>query len=681
MTLTSPWSSLLEVVVDSALRAAILAAAAGLGLAMFRVNSTSMRLSAWKGVLTAALAMPLLAWVLPSLPVPMPSAFQPKTTSSAALVVPRSSAAARVIVLNTLPGSRNSSSTNETSPGATGSLAANVSSRSHISATDILSWLSDNWLALVGGFYLVVAILFLGRLSAGLVLGRRLIAGSQRILDPRLLETLRSHRATDSLPVYESGLVSVPVTVGTIQPAIVLPDNWLEWSDAKIEAVIAHEVSHVIRRDALTQLLSRVYRAVFWFSPLAWWLNRELSILAEQASDEAALSGGADRAEYAKTLLGFFESLQTAPGRVWWQGVSMAKAGQAEHRLEKILSWKEAAHMGVKRSVLVVVMALAIPAVYLVAAARPANHNLVLTQSSQNLPAPAPAAIAGTPVPSAAAPSAAPVAPGAPIHGVIARGVTAPPLPATPGSPAIPPAPAALGEGQSHSYGVGHGYSYGYGYDDEQRFVIVSGNSDSMTMSGTGEDARHVEKLKKQISGDFIWFQRDEKSYIIRDKATVDRARSFWAPQEELGKKQEELGKQQEELGRQQEDLGSKMEQVKVHVPDMSAQLDALKAKLQKLGPEATMEQIGDLQSEIGELQSKLGELQGEAGDQQGKFGKLQGELGEKQGKLGEQQGKLGEQQAQLAEKATKQMKGLLDEAIKNGKAQPEPDNGGGASI
>ncbi len=238
----------------------------------------------------------------------------------------------------------------------------------------------------------------------------------------------------------------------------------------------------------------------------------------------------------------------------------------------------------------------------------------------------------------------------------------------------------AWGSGQSHSYGVHHG-SYSYGYDDEQRFVIVSGNSDSMTMSGTGDDARHVERLKKQISGDFIWFQRDEKSYVIRDKATVDRARSFWAPQEELGKKQEELGKQQEELGKQQEELGSKMEQVKVHVPDMTAQLDALKAKLQKLGPEATMEQIGDLQSEIGELQSRLGEIQGEAGEQQGKFGKLQGELGEKQGKLGEQQGKLGEQQAELAEKATKQMKSLLDEAIKNGKAQPEPENGGGASI
>src|SRR5215467_1385704 len=115
------------------------------------------------------------------------------------------------------------------------------------------------------------------------------------------------------------------------------------------------------------------------------------------------------------------------------------------------------------------------------------------------------------------------------------------------------------------------------------------------------------------------------------------------------------------------------MEQVRVNVPDMTGELDRLKAKLQKLGPSATMEQIGDLQSEIGELQSRIGEIQSQAGEQQGKLGEQQGALGEKQGKLGEQQGELGRQQGELAEKATRQMKELLDEAIKNGTAKPEP--------
>ena len=175
------------------------------------------------------------------------------------------------------------------------------------------------------------------------------------------------------------------------------------------------------------------------------------------------------------------------------------------------------------------------------------------------------------------------------------------------------------------------GFWYRYGYDEEQRFVIVSGKSNGFTMSGSGEDARHAERLKQRIPGDFIWFERDEKSYIIRDQATVDRARALWAPQEELGKR---------------------MQAVRVKVPDMTAELDKLKAELQQLGPDATVEQIGRIQSEIGRLQSKIGRIQSDAGDEQGKVGEEMGALGAKQGELGRQQGDLGRQQGELAEKA-----------------------------
>jgi chaperonin cofactor prefoldin len=271
--------------------------------------------------------------------------------------------------------------------------------------------------------------------------------------------------------------------------------------------------------------------------------------------------------------------------------------------------------------------------------------------------------------------SVAPVLPTGSSNGVYTTG-TVPPAAAAPALAASPVASSDSGQAD------GHRYSYAYGDDDEERFIIASGKTDSYTMSGSTQDIHHVERLKKQFPGDFIWFQRDEKSYIIRDQATIDRAKAFWAPQAELGKKQEALGKQQEALGKQQEALGKKMEEVRVTVPsDLTAKLDSLKARLQKLGPSATMEQMGDLQSEIGELQSQIGDIQGRAGEQQGKFGEEQGRLGEQQGKLGEEQGKLGEEQGRLAEEAAKKMKSLLDEAIKNGKAQPEADGSHGASL
>jgi beta-lactamase regulating signal transducer with metallopeptidase domain len=705
-------TTLLAQLADPAARALLLAAAAGVGLTAFRVKTTSTRLFTWTAVLYAALAMPFLGWMLPPLAIPAPEFLQNAMKKADASRGGEAAAAdpqrgERMALTHTQrpvsgAGRASSSSQASTAQPTSATLVAPASSA------------SIPWSTVAAGIYLAVAFLFLVRFFVGLEFGRRLTRASRIIHDPRITRKLASRAHAAGLAftprAAESELISVPVTMGALRSMILLPSDWREWDDAQLDAVIAHEVSHVARRDALTQRLSILHRAIFWFSPLAWWLDRRLADLAEQASDEAALSCGADRKHYARILLGFFEALHAAPGRVWWQGVSMAKAGQAEQRVERILSWKGSIAMRLQKSIAVVVLTLAVPVVYLAASAHPTQHVGLSTvrQSQDRTPPPAPN--------SASAPKAQPTAPPAPasadaleatpppepasetdpalapaaIRGTIQGGSSGIPVPsvapvagipggvvapAVPVGPAYPPAPVVAwsrGQSRSHRSSSGRGYSYAYGYDDEQRFVIVTGKSDSLTMSGSAEDARHVEKLRKTIPGDFIWFERDEKSYVIRDQATIDRARKLWAPQEELGKKQEALGKQQEILGKQQEELGARMEQIHVAVPDMSAQLDKLKAELKQLSSGATVEQVGHIQEEIGELQSKIGDLQSHAGDQQGKLGEEMGALGEKQGKLGEQQGELGRQQAELAEEASRQMKELLDEAIKKGTAQPE---------
>lgn len=659
----------------AALRSAILASVAGFLLWALRIKASSTRLLTWTAVLYASLAMPLLGTILPSVAVPFPTWQQRSTQESVAPGGAYSQSPEPGFPL------LHSQRTLQTQP--SGSAASNAQVRN---PAPVSRYLTSGLFGLV--FYLAVAILLLSRVIAGLALGLRLVHASSPIQDLRLSSIVsRFAPASDChlAEVRESSAITVPVTVGPIQPAVLLPLAWREWDQERLEGVMAHELSHVGRHDAFTQFAALLHRAIFWFSPLAWWLNRHLADLAEQVSDEAALTAGAERNQYARTLLGFFETLQASPRRVWWQGVSMANPGKAEKRLEKILSWRGAVNMGKKRSAATLILAIAVPLVFLAASARPVPQAQTSPQpTTQNEISPAPAGTHLQPPPASSAP-VSPSLPPAPEAGVTTSGPepVAPAAPAMPNTPVGPgpvdgPVGGPVGGGpvafQTHSNH--RGYWYSYGDDDEQRFVIVTGNTDAFTMSGSSEDARHVEKLRKQIPGDFIWFQRDEKSYIIRDQATIDRARKLWAPQEELGKKQQELGRQQEALGKQQEELGAKMRQVKVNVPDMTAELDRLKAKVQKLGPTATMEQVGELQSEIGELQSKIGELQSHAGDEQGKLGEQMGALGEKQGNLGEKQGELGRQQAELAEKATRQMKELLDEAIKNGTAKREPGEG-----
>jgi beta-lactamase regulating signal transducer with metallopeptidase domain len=652
---------------DSAVRALFLGAIAGLGMFALRIKATSTRLFTWTAVLYAALAMPLLGWMLPPLAIPTPTFLQSRTIQSEraqSLITQHaqvSFASYGATGVRKVAGKEKSSA--ETAGQTVSHASPPLGGTSHTEVAPTLHpsslWSSIVWSIVAAGIYFVVALLLLARLLVGLIFASRLVRSSQEIHELRVTRKLASCTYACGLgripSVVESEIISVPVTVGILRSTILFPGGWREWDDAKLDAVVAHEVSHVTRRDALTQRISLLHRAVFWFSPFAWWLDRHLADLAEQASDEAALCSGADRSDYARTLLGFFEALQAAPGRVWWQGVAMAKAGQAEQRVERILGWKNAGGniaMSLKKSIAVMIVALAIPAVYVAASAHPVNHQISAAQEAAP-PAVQPAVPVAAAAPATAlTPSVAPIAPVAP---------------AVAAAPSWPSTPAA------------QRYSYSYGFDDESRFVIVSGNSDSVTMSGSTEDVHHAQRLRKEIPGDFIWFERDEKSYIIRDQATIARAHKLWAPQEELTKKQKALGKQQEALGKQQETLGEKQRQVQVKVPDMSAEMDKLKAELKQLSSGATQEQIGQVQSEVGELQSKIGELQSQAGEQQSKLGEQQSKLGEQQSKLGEQQSELGRQQSELSQQADRQMRELLDESIKNGIAKPETEMGKGS--
>ena len=643
---------ILAQLLNPALRSVILAGLAAIGLGIFRIRSTPARLLTWKLVLGAALAMPLLGWMLPTLSIPVANSGW-DTAGSTRFV--RAGALSRQ---SSRPVPLHAPSVERIQPVA----PVPVTSEATLSPY----WTAIGWSGLAISLYLVVCLVLLTRFVVGMILTRRLVSSSKNVPDADLHQKNAAHSnasGLSSIPrLVESELVCVPVTVGVFRPTILLPPVWREWDSKKLDAVIAHEVSHVARRDALTQQLSLAHRAIFWFSPLAWWLDRHLANLAEQASDEAALSCGTDRNNYARILLGFFETLQATPGRVRWQGVAMAGADRAEQRVKRILDWKGTTSMGLKRSFAVTLIICVVALVCVVAAAHP-------VQESQATPAPS--AVAR---PSALSPTAptAPPEPAAPVHGIVAVGPS-------PVAPMAPPDPSEAPEAPEATSDVG--YSYSYGYDDRERFVIVSGKTDSLTMSGSVDDAHHVEKLRQRIAGDFIWFERDEKSYIIQDQATIDRARKFFQPQQELGKKQSELGKQQEALGKQQAELSKKMEAVRVNVPEMTAQIDKLRAELKALNSNATPEDLSHLQAELAELQARLGESQSRAGVEQSKFGSEMGELGARQGELGERQGELGRQQAELARQASRQMKELLDEAIKNGKAKPEPESEGHATL
>ena len=340
---------------DVSIRALVIAALALVLLALTRPRPGA-RLAAWSAVLYALLALPgaglalgAIGWTIPI----VPDLWTPTAPAVSALDVLPFTAADSVAASDAFPTSI---------------------------VNPPLSW----WLV-AAAVYLGGALLLLARLAVGWALTRGLRHRARAIADSSTLARARELAAARGMRrpprIAEADRLLVPVTMSVVRPVVLLPSDWREWAPETLGAVLAHEVAHAARRDALTQRLSLIYRAITWPSPLGWWLHRRLADLAEQSSDEAALEAGASRTTYARVLVDFLARVQHAPRRAGWH-VAMARRADAgaERRVDRILNWKGGPPMSHTRLAVFGLVFAAAPVVALTAAIVPAAPSPALTE-------------------------------------------------------------------------------------------------------------------------------------------------------------------------------------------------------------------------------------------------------------------------------------------------------------
>jgi beta-lactamase regulating signal transducer with metallopeptidase domain len=106
--------------------------------------------------------------------------------------------------------------------------------------------------------------------------------------------------------VRSSAAVDVPVTIGVVRPGVLLPADSSRLSDDALRAVLAHEMSHVRRRDALFAWVPAAAQIAFWFHPLVRFATREYLAAREEACDADALrASGASPHDYGTLLLDY----------------------------------------------------------------------------------------------------------------------------------------------------------------------------------------------------------------------------------------------------------------------------------------------------------------------------------------------------------------------------------------
>ena len=114
----------------------------------------------------------------------------------------------------------------------------------------------------------------------------------------------RLGRIRNPISVLLSRTSLEPGIFGIARPVLLWPEGMSHrLDDAHLEAILAHEVWHVRRRDNLSALLHMLVEAVFWFYPLVWWLGARLVEERERACDEEVLELGGDRQIYAESIL------------------------------------------------------------------------------------------------------------------------------------------------------------------------------------------------------------------------------------------------------------------------------------------------------------------------------------------------------------------------------------------
>jgi hypothetical protein len=125
-----------------------------------------------------------------------------------------------------------------------------------------------------------------------------------------------------------------PCTARLLRPVIWLPLSLLTRTPVgQIEALLAHELAHIARRDWLWNGLQCVIESLLFFHPAVWWLGRRIRQEREQACDDLAVAAGGDAVALAEALMGLECGRSGAAGLVLAAG-----EGSLLQRVSRLLS-------------------------------------------------------------------------------------------------------------------------------------------------------------------------------------------------------------------------------------------------------------------------------------------------------------------------------------------------------
>ncbi|PWT82980.1 MAG: hypothetical protein C5B57_07775 [Blastocatellia bacterium] len=103
--------------------------------------------------------------------------------------------------------------------------------------------------------------------------------------------------------VVSSSVTDGPSVIGWLRPVILLPPAAvIGLSLEQLEAVLAHEIAHIKRHDALVNMLQIVVETLLFYHPVVWWTSNQIRLERELCCDDLAVRACGDALSYARAL-------------------------------------------------------------------------------------------------------------------------------------------------------------------------------------------------------------------------------------------------------------------------------------------------------------------------------------------------------------------------------------------
>ena len=135
-----------------------------------------------------------------------------------------------------------------------------------------------------------------------------------------------------------SDLVKTPIVVGFLKPFVLVPAGiFLQIDPRQLETLLAHELIHIRRYDAVVNLAQSVIETLFFYHPCVWWMSSVIRTEREFAADDAVIRALENSHIVYANALADLEEIRQRTDQGLPSVVTAANGGNLMKRIQRIL--------------------------------------------------------------------------------------------------------------------------------------------------------------------------------------------------------------------------------------------------------------------------------------------------------------------------------------------------------